>query len=134
VSGAGCAGCVQTASWASTIAYRDPANQLPPHRTMAALPADGVIVHVTRSWEPSPPAWVHRTHPLRIAPRAVTASFEGNTTNGRVSRWMGTTWRGGSFVSVWVLFGRPTPTAAQVRRAQSELDPAVFRPWRIGLP
>ena len=130
---AGCVGCVQTESWASTIAYRDPANQLPPHRTMAVLPRDGVIVHVTRSWEPSPPAWVHLKHPLRIAPREITASFEGDTTAGRVSRWTGTTWRAGSHVSVWVVFGRPAPTAAQIRTAQAELDGGVFAPWRIAV-
>jgi hypothetical protein len=129
----GCAGCVQTESWASTIPYRDPANQLPPHRTMAALPGGGVIVHVTRSWEPSPPAWVHQVHPLRIAARTVTGSFEGNTTGGRVSRWTGATWRAGSYVSVWVLFGRTTPSAAQIRQAQSELDRTVFSAWRIGM-
>jgi len=129
----GCAGCVQTESWASTIPYRDPANQLPPHRTMAALPRGGVIVHVTRSWEPSPPAWVHQVHPLRITRDATTASFEGNTTGGRVSRWTGATWRAGSYVSVWVLFGRTTPSAAQVRQAQSVLDRTVFVPWRIGV-
>jgi hypothetical protein len=128
-----CRGCVQTESRASTIAYRDPPNQLPPHRTMAALPPAGVIVHVTRSWEPSPPAWVRRVQPLRVVPSAVTASFEGNTTRGRVSRWTGTTWRGGSLVTVWVLFGRPTPTAAQIRRAQAVLDHAAFPPWRIGV-
>jgi hypothetical protein len=132
VSTAGCGGCVQTESWASTVAYRDPPTQLPPHRTMAALSPDGVIIHVTRSWEPSPPAWVRRAHPLRITRAAITASFEGNTTGGRVSRWTGATWRAGSYVSVWVLFGRPSPTAAQLRSAQGELDGALFAPWHIG--
>ena len=129
----GCAGCVQTESWASTIRYRDPANQLPPQGTMAVLPRSGVIVHVTRSWEPSPPAWVHQVHPLRITRDATTASFEGNTTGGRVSRWTGATWRAGSYVSVWVLFGRPSPTAAQIRIAQAELAGTVFAPWRLGV-
>jgi hypothetical protein len=73
---------------------------------------------------------VHQTRPLRIA-RSAVGSFEGNTTRGRVSRWLGTTWRAGSFVSVWVLFGRPTPTAAQIRKAQNELDHSVLAPWRI---
>jgi hypothetical protein len=91
-----------------------------------------VIVHVTRSWEPSPPAWVHRVQPLRITRAGTTASFEGNTTGGRVSRWTGSTWRAGSYVSVWVLFGRPSPTAAELRSAQAELDGALFAPWRIG--
>jgi hypothetical protein len=132
ISAVGCGGCVQTESWAATVAYRDPPNQLPPHRTMAALARDGVIVHITRAWEPSPPAWMRQTHPLRITRAGTTASFEGNTTRGRVSRWTGSTWRAGSYVSVWVLFGRPAPAAAQVRRAQAELDGAVYAPWRIG--
>jgi hypothetical protein len=86
ISTVGCGGCVQTESWASTAAYRDPPNQLPPHRTMAAPARDGVIVHVTRSWEPSPPAWMRRTHPLRITRAGTTAPFEGNTTSRGVSR------------------------------------------------
>lgn len=133
VSGAGCVGCVQTESWASTVVYRDPPDQLPPHRTMTSLSRDGVIVHVTRSWEPSPPAWVRQVHPLRITARATTASFEGNTTHGRVSRWTGATWRAGSYVGVWVLFGRARPTASQVRAAQAALDHTAFAPWHIGV-
>src|SRR5512146_892467 len=132
VARAGCRGCVQTESWASTIPYRDPANQLPPHRTMADMGRGDLVVHVTRSWEPSPPAWMFRRHALRITRSAVTASFEGNTTGGRVSRWTATTWRSRSYVSVWVLFGRPTPTAAEIRSAQSELDHTLPAPWRIG--
>jgi hypothetical protein len=73
---------------------------------------------------PGAPA-AHRTGP-------VTTSFEGNTTRARVSRWTGSTWRAGSYVDVWVLFGKPTPTRAQLRRAQSELERAVFTSWRIG--
>jgi hypothetical protein len=100
---------------------------------MAKLPRNGVIVHVTRSWEPSPPAWVRQVHPLHIAARATTVSFEGNTTDGRVSRWTAATWRAGSYVGVWVLFGRARPTATQVRAAQAELDHTAFAPWRIGM-
>lgn len=129
----GCRGCVQTESWATTVAYRDPPDQLPPHRTMAVLARDGIIVHVTRAWEPSPPVWMLARHTLRIGRAAVTASFEGNTTRGRVSRWTGTTWRAGSYVSVWVIFGRGSPTSGQIRAAQAELDRALFAPWRIGV-
>jgi hypothetical protein len=96
---------------------------------MAALPHDGIIIHVTRSWEPSPPKWVHRVRPLRIQPNAIHPNFEGNTTGGRVSLWMASTWRAGSYVSVWVLFGSPRPSRAAVRRAQARLDGARFAPW-----
>jgi hypothetical protein len=129
---AGCGGCVQTESWWATTRYRDGPNQLPPHETIAHLAADGLLVHVTRSWEPSPPAWMHRRNPLVIRRSAIVASFEGNTTGGRVSLWQATTWRGGSFVSVWVMFGRPVPTAAEVRRAQGLVAATTFAPWRIG--
>jgi hypothetical protein len=32
-----------------------------------------------------------------------------------------------------VLFGRTSPSAAQIRQAQSELDRTVFSAWRIGM-
>jgi hypothetical protein len=81
---------------------------------------------------PSPPVWVHTVRPLVIRRSATVASFEGNTTRGRVSLWQASTWRGGSFVTVWVMFGRPRPTAAQVRRAQRILAATAFAPWHVG--
>ena len=129
--GAGCARCVQTESWAATVAYQDGPNEFP-HRTMAILPRDGIIVHVSRSWQPSPPAWMLERHPLRIRRSAIHADFEGNTTRGRVSLWLGSTWRAGSYVSVYVYFGSPRPAPAVVARAQAELDGARFRAWRVG--
>jgi|SRR5581483_1814590 len=131
VAAPGCPRCVQTESWASTVRYRDPPNQLPPHRTMAALPRDGLIVHVTRAWEPHAPAWMRTRRPLRIVRAAIHASFEGNTTRGRVSLWAASTWRAGSYVTVWVLFGTPAPTAAAVARAQRELDTTRFPRWSL---
>jgi hypothetical protein len=127
----GCAGCIQTETWASTVRYRDPPNQLPPHRTMAAMRAHDVVVHVTRSWEPSAPPWTKRQHPLRILRSLTRANFEGNTTHGRVSLWTGTSWRAGSYVSVWVLFSAPMPAKADIARAQRQLDRATFAPWHI---
>ena len=127
---AGCARCVQTESWWSTAPYGDPPNELPPNRTMARLGPNGIIVHITRSWEPSPPKWIYTRRPLTIVRRDVTASFEGNTTRGRVSLWQTSTWRAGSFLTVWVLFGRAVPTAAQVGRAQRVLDATRYALWR----
>jgi len=127
---AGCPRCVQTESWASTVTYADAPTQLPPHRTMARLPHDGIIIHVTRSWEPSPPSWMHKTRSLRIVRSAISANFEGNTSRGRVSLWTASTWRAGSYVTVWVLFGSPVPSARAVARAQAELSAARFPAWR----
>jgi len=130
IATAGCARCVQTESWASTVHYADPPNQLPPWRTLAALPRHGALVHVTRAWEPSPPSWFHRRRPLRIVRAAIHSNFEGNA-DARVSLWSTSTWRAGSYVTVWVFFGAPVPPAADVGRAQAELDRAAFAPWHL---
>jgi hypothetical protein len=126
---AGCARCIQTESWASSVAYADPPNQLPPWHTLAALPRHGILVHITRSWEPSPPRWIYRKRPLRIARSAIHANFEGNA-EGRVSLWSTSTWRAGSYVTVWVFFGAPTPPRQDVVRAQAELDRTSFPVWQ----
>jgi hypothetical protein len=127
---AGCPRCVQTESWAATIPYADPPNQLPPWQTLARLPRHGIVVHLTRSWEPSPPRWIHRRRTLRIVRADIHANFEGNAA-GRASVWSTSTWRAGSYVSLWVFFGSPRPSAPDVARAQREIDATRFRPWRI---
>lgn len=125
----GCARCVQTASWASTIPYRDRPIDFP-QRTITVLPARGIVIWLMRSWQPAPPAWMLRRYPLRIRRSAIRENFEGNPTNGRVSQWLASTWRGGSFVTVYAFFGSPTPSAAAVRHAQAELDGMRLAPWR----
>jgi hypothetical protein len=130
VPSVGCTRCVQTFSRASTVRYRDAPNDFP-QKTMATLGPNDVIEQVTRSWEPSPPAWEHERHPLRISRASIHANFEGNTTHGRVSIWAATTWRDGSLVSVYVFFGAPKPAPAVVARAQRELDGTRYPPWKI---
>jgi hypothetical protein len=56
VATVGCPRCIQVNSWGATVFYRDAANDFP-HRTMAALGRDDVIIQVLRSWEPAPPRW-----------------------------------------------------------------------------
>ena len=126
----GCPRCVQTASWASTVRYRDAPNDLP-HKTMATLGPSDLIVLVDRSWQPSPPAWMLQRHPLRIIRAQIHANFEGFTRPGRFSVWSAATWRNGSFVTVDVFFGSPTPTAAAIARAQRELELTRFALWSI---
>jgi hypothetical protein len=130
IRNASCPRCVQADSWASTVPYRDAPNDFP-HRTMAALGRDDVIVRVTRSWEPSAPNWERARRPLRIRRSRVRTSFEGDTTHGRVSLWTGSTWRAGSYVSVDVFFGSPAPSPAVIAAAQQELDGARFARWSI---
>jgi hypothetical protein len=125
-----CPRCVQTDSWASTVRYRDQPNDFP-QQTMTKLGPRDLIILVTRSWEPSAPRWEFQRQPLHIRSSQITAGFEGNTTHGRVSRWSRATWRNGSFVTVYVFFGSPRPTATSVARAQRELDATLFAPWTI---
>jgi hypothetical protein len=128
---AGCARCVQTESWASTVPYRDPPNQLPPWKTLAALRPAGLVVHVTRSWQPAEPAWALRKRPLRIVRTQIHANFEGNTAPDRVSLWNASTWRNGSYVTVWVFFGSPHPGSRLIARAQAEIDRVKLAAWHV---
>ena len=125
-----CPRCVQKFSRASTVRYLDAPNDFP-QKTMATLGPADVILQVTRSWEPSPPKWEFERRPLRIARAHIHANFEGNTTHGRVSEWITSTWRNGSLVQVYAFFGSSFPTAATVARAQRELDATRFATWMI---
>lgn len=125
-----CPRCVQKFSRAATVRYLDAPNDFP-QKTMETLGRDDVILQVIRSWEPSPPKWVFERRPLRIVRSQIHAGFEGNTTHGRVSQWIASTWRNGSFVEVYVFFGSPVPTASTVARAQRELSGTRFATWTI---
>src|SRR5438309_472224 len=43
--------CAWAAGWASTVRYRDCPNCVAPHRTLAALPPDGIIIQLTSAHE-----------------------------------------------------------------------------------
>jgi hypothetical protein len=130
IANASCRRCVQMDSWAATVPYRDTPNDFP-HHTMATLGRHDLIIQITRSWEPSAPRWEFQRRPLHIVSTQIHANFEGNTTHGRVSRWDSSTWRNGSFVTVYVFFGSPSPQLAAIDRAQRELDDTRFAPWSI---
>jgi hypothetical protein len=123
-----CPRCIQVDSWAATVPYRDAPNDFP-HRTMATLGPTDVIIQITRSWEPSAPRWEHTKRPLRIRRAEIHANFEGNTTHGRVSLWINSTWRNGSLVEVYVFFGSSNPRSDVVARAQHELVGTRFPAW-----
>jgi hypothetical protein len=111
------AGSSGSRAWASTVAYRDCRDCVPPHRTIAALPPNGVIIQLASvrsrlsrdvgSWPP------------RIRLHDVQPGFEGvpyrygfcerSVQNGRVVRW------------VYVWFGRARPTPRQLAKANAEL-------------
>jgi hypothetical protein len=110
--------CVWAAGWASTVPYRDCPNCVPPHRTLANLPAGGIVIQLTNSRE-RPSRVRQGTWPPRIRARDVTGPFEGEPPRYGVFQFSvrtGTTER-----SLFVWFGRRHPTAHQLARANAEL-------------
>jgi hypothetical protein len=111
--------CRFAPSWAGTVVLLDCVNCLP-HRTVAKLPADGVVIQASISLERprrlNGPAW-----PPRIDPRAVT-NFEGLPP--RIGVFQATARDGPFDVLVMVFFGRPHPSPRQVASAQAELSGA----------
>ena len=113
--------CRQAASWASTIRFRDCAGCFP-HRTLSALPRDGVVIQVSLAVE-HPPLLQRALHlPLRIPPDEVTGPFEGAPRRIGVHQASGRV--GGYELLVIVFFGRPQPTVSQLAAANAELAAA----------
>ena len=109
--------CVQASSWASTVRLRDCANCLP-HKTLAVLPPDGIVIQLT----------VAREKPLRAnrgAWPAVLKARDVYTGGEGIPRRFGTVQR---YVTanhtehmLWVFFGRPHPTAHQLAAVNAQL-------------
>jgi hypothetical protein len=117
----------QTWTWASTVPYRDEPFQFLPHKTLAALPPDGIVIDV-QLFGPDERQRA-ATSPLRITPADGPGSMEGLTppfslygTGGRMP--------GRDYdVDVSVLFGREHPTAEQFARANAELARLDLPRW-----
>jgi hypothetical protein len=116
--GVSAARCSQVTSSAATTRWRDCLECLP-HRTLAAMPADGIAIQVSVAIE----------HPARVKPAFawppqirrgdVNAGFEGLP--GRIGVYQGSTRVDEREVFVFVFFGRGKPTARQLDRANTEL-------------
>jgi hypothetical protein len=110
--------CVQASGWASTVPYRDCKDCVPPHKTLAVLPPDGIVIQLQSGTE-RPLVTRPRPWPPRIRAHDVTGPFEGEPPKYGVFQY---TARTGSIErSVFVWFGRPRPTAQQLARANAEL-------------
>lgn len=111
--------CVMAQAWASTVPYRDCSDCVPPHKTLATLPADGIIIQLLDSRE-RPPYGPAGDWPAQI--RASQVSGPGEGTPARIS-YAQLVVRGPHnvehFLFVW--FGRPHPTPQQLARANAEL-------------
>jgi hypothetical protein len=110
--------CVQASGWASTVRYRDCADCVPPHRTLAHLPPSGIVIQLSNTRERPSRAPVGKWPP-HIRARDVIAGFEGGPDRyGHFQSFVrtGTLER---YLFVW--FGRKHPTTHQLARANAEL-------------
>lgn len=114
--------CSQVTSYAATTSWRDCANCVPPHKTLAALPADGIAIQLQLARDSRSPPETTMPWPPKIKPREVIGPFEGApkriglaARSGRLAGFRG---------SLWVYFGRRHPTASQLARANAELKSA----------
>ena len=110
--------CVQANGWASTVAYRDCGDCVPPHRTLAALPPDGIVIQELNGTE-RPLRVGTKAWPPQIRARDVVGPFEGEPPTYGVFQYMART--GTTERSLFVWFGRAHPTDRQLARANAEL-------------
>jgi hypothetical protein len=108
-------------AWASTVPYRDCPDCVPPHKTLAALPPDGIVIQLTDARE-RPPYGRPGSWPTRIRASQVI-SDPGEGTPARISYAqlvVRSPHNVEHFLFVW--FGRPHPTPQQLARANAELQ------------
>src|SRR6476620_12260850 len=110
--------CVQASGWASTVRYRDCPNCIPPHRTLAHLPAGGIVIQLTYARERPDRAQLG-SWPPRIRARDLSVGFEGEPNRYGVFQTFIRT--GHLERSLFVWFGRAHPTKLQLARANAEL-------------
>jgi hypothetical protein len=119
------------------VPWRDCAFCLP-HRTVARLKADGIALQLQIGFENDPPKWMR---PMEWPPRihGVASPFEGLPP--RIGVFQAYGFVHGYATSLFVFFGRPTPSQAQLRAARKELETVRFpasrsplaRPPYVGL-
>lgn len=122
----------QTQSWAATVPYADGPFDLPPRKTIARLPEDGVLIWVglSRAWNPDAPGRRSpiREHPYRLADFEAHAEWEGQVRD--VPEYeLRTRVEGGYEVDVRIYFGRPEPTPAMRAAAESQLARLRLPDW-----
>jgi hypothetical protein len=113
--------CVWAAGWAGTVRYRDCPNCVAPHRTLARLPAEGILIQLTKTCE-LPARMRTGSWPPTIRRKDVQPGFEGVTP--RYGSFQFTVRTGKVERSLFVWFGRARPTRDQLARANAELRTA----------
>jgi hypothetical protein len=124
--------CVEAEGWASTARYRDCADCVPPHRTLARLRPGGIVIQLSYGRERPSRAPVG-SWPPRIRACDVTSGFEGEPDRYGVFQ---TFVRTGTLERyLFVRFGRTNPTRRQLARANGELRTVSYpSAWDMSRP
>src|SRR4051794_26942629 len=99
--------CRSVGSWAATVPWRDCVECLP-HRTVASLPADGIVIQISVADE-HPAVLRDEGWPPRIVRSMIGAGFEGLPS--RVGTYQHVARVHGFEVLVFVVFGRSRPSS-----------------------
>jgi hypothetical protein len=113
--------CVMAEAWASTVPYQDCPDCVPPHKTLATLPPDGIVIQLTDAQE-RPPCGRRGNWPAQIrASQVISGPFEGEPARISYTQLVVRSPKGVEhFLFIW--FGRPHPTPQQLARANAELQ------------
>ena len=117
----------QTLTWASTIPYRDDGFQFPPHETLSALPADGMVIIAMLTRDANSARGPDRAPPFALGD-FTSGGFEG-VPSDRDTRVLQAHVRGGYDVALWAFFGRTRATQEQLADAQAEIDRLRLPRW-----
>jgi hypothetical protein len=110
------------------VPYRDPPFQIPPHRTLARLPGDGIIICVFLGRDSA--HLTESVNSLRIRPRLIGSSFEGLPPG--IGLYRASARKTGYDLDLWLFFKTVHPAPNLVARAQAELDRLQLPAWPAG--
>jgi hypothetical protein len=118
----------QTATWAASVPYRDPPFQIPPRRTLARLPNDGVVICIFLDRDSALRGGT--VNSLRIRPQLIDNSFEGLPS--RIGLYRTSVQKPGYGIDLWLFFKTVHPAPKVIARAQAELDRLRLPSWPTG--
>jgi hypothetical protein len=121
----------QRVSWASTVPFRDPPRQLPPHAMVESMAPDDIVVAAVQYTDcrRALPGLRALRPPLRLD-AATRSQFPGPRGNELALYRLAGRFAGRYYLDVWVFYGRRDPTAAQRSAAQRQLTRVR---WPAGL-
>jgi hypothetical protein len=112
--------CVMAEAWASTVPYLDCPDCVPPHKTLATLPRDGIVIQLTDARE-RPPYGTRGSWPTQIHASQVINGGEGTPARISYAQLVVRSPKDVEhFLFVW--FGSPHPSAQQLAHANAELQ------------